>query len=294
MSYSEPFSLFTKQPSSSLLNPATTLQAKSNSTILIPRILSLPLRSRFLQIRLPEMPESNCPYTQDPDSLNELKEFQEKLIKSCEEIRDIFEKKRESMENIDYEFLERRIGKNRQCFLHKMRGPNYQLIYNELEIESITILEGILDISHRSFPTYYLYVGDNSDKNKNIFNDGSKHINPTRERIYLKYSPNPQVKDALNLYNDHGYGKYYPANIDKGEPSVVKTKEIYQAFIQWLNNNVLAEINSAKANSTGMEILMPEKNSQNRNLNSERKQTSSNNKPLFNPLRRSPAMTFNY
>lgn len=94
-----------------------------------------------------------------------------------------------------------------------------------------------------SGPTYYLYVGEKWEEDKEWFLDSIKaHAKLLGEpRKYLKYTGDvPGKRRSLNLITDNDCEREYDP--EEGDPTIISLTDLYQRFGEFLEKNVLEHI----------------------------------------------------
>lgn len=107
-------------------------------------------------------------------------------------------------------------------------------------VETICIPKQIIEVyDDESGPSYYLYVGDDWEAEKDWFMNSIKvHSKLNGEpRRYLRYKGNTYKKRATLLVADNDLGREYSPVGD--EPRQFKLEEKFEEFTSWLRENVL-------------------------------------------------------
>ena len=134
----------------------------------------------------------------------------------------------------------------------QIKGENFKLRFSRIQgrlnktlndiaaLESVYIPKEIIRVyEDESGPTYYLYVGENWDKDKEWFMDSIKVNSKLRgePRRYLRYSGNTYKSRATELFYDIDLGREYSPMED--EPRVINLEQKFKEFTSWLKEFVL-------------------------------------------------------
>ena len=123
----------------------------------------------------------------------------------------------------------------------RVQGSLEDSIWNDTAaVRTICIPKQIIEVyDDESGPTYYLYVGDNWDAEKDWFMDSIKvHSRLNEEpRRYLRYKGNTYKTRATYLVADNDLGREYSPEGD--EPRQFNLEEKFAEFTDWLRENVL-------------------------------------------------------
>jgi hypothetical protein len=157
-----------------------------------------------------------------------------------------------SVPGITVEFDESFIGHNRSMWVNHVKGDDFHIDFfrvqsrdheskltNMAAANRIGIPKWQLEVyEDYSGPSFYVYVGENWDVEKNRFFRGLK-VNSKlygEPRTYLKYS-GTDSKYSNTLKHDHDIGREYELNPD--DKSIYLIKEVYDGITGWLVDNVL-------------------------------------------------------
>jgi len=134
----------------------------------------------------------------------------------------------------------------------QIKGENFKLRFSRIQgrlnktlndiaaLESVYIPKEIIRVyEDESGPTYYLYVGENWDKDKEWFMDSIKVNSKLRgePRRYLRYSGNTYKSRATDLVHSTDLGREYSPLED--EPRVINLEQKFKEFTSWLEEYVL-------------------------------------------------------
>ena len=187
----------------------------------------------------------------------------------CEQIVREVEKRNFDVPGLTIDFYNYGSGAEKYRMVNSIKGNNFKLLFGRIQrlmpggyyndISAITemIIPGqeLQVYEDESGPSFYLYVGDDWEKDKEQFMDGSK-VNSklnNQPRLYLQYKggcfcgggsssyPHTHSKrrpPMLVHYND--LGREY--DLEKGDPKEFKTDDVMEAFRKYLTEVVLTEI----------------------------------------------------
>lgn len=188
----------------------------------------------------------------------------------CEKIVRALEKRNWKVPGIQVEFHDSGTGELKYRHVSKIKGEDFKLWFCRIQgsinawrndiaaIKEVVIPKKELHVHEdESGPTFYTYIGDNWEKDKDIFMNGSKSHSKLdgKLKIYLEYtgrcSPldengysgqNYQHSRNPYLVNDDARGREYKAC--SGESKYFRTHQVFQEINEWLNVNVLERIES--------------------------------------------------
>ncbi|MCX8075379.1 MAG: hypothetical protein N2749_07345 [Clostridia bacterium] len=180
----------------------------------------------------------------------------------CEEIVLAIEKRNWKVPGLKVDFSIYGSGTAKYQYVANIRGDDFKLEfcrvqgrlgkYNDIAaVYAVTIpQQQICVYEDESGPTYYLYVGDDWDKDKDKFIDGIKTNSKLYKepRKYLKYKGG--VNDIYRycnqrpplLLHDNDLGREYKPEGDEPTEFVLANK--FKEFTDWLYTNVLDYINT--------------------------------------------------
>lgn len=178
----------------------------------------------------------------------------------CEEIVNAIEKRNWKVPGLRIKFSNYGSGEAKYCYVSEICGDEFKLHfcrvqgklgkYNDIAaVSEITIpLQQICVHDDESGPTYYLYVGEDWEADKDKFINGIK-VNSKRKkepRTYLMYEGG---WDGVHLYQGrrpplllsyNDLGREYEPEGD--EPTEFVLEDKLKEFTDWLNENVLGYI----------------------------------------------------
>ncbi|QQG45190.1 MAG: hypothetical protein HYW89_04300 [Candidatus Sungiibacteriota bacterium] len=180
----------------------------------------------------------------------------------CEKIVHALEVRNWKVPGIKIEFNQWGTGEEKYRFVSVIEGANFQLQFSLIRIESVSQINipGMeLNVySDESGPGFYLYVGDDWNRDRKMFELGSKCNSKLRgePRIYLRYEGICHCDNTMNLPQSLPHlhrGKRSPLlrhtnDLDREydpvghEPKEFVTSEIFTKFTDWLSENVLRVI----------------------------------------------------
>lgn len=140
-------------------------------------------------------------------------------------------------------------GEAKIRFIHYIQGEDFRITFGSDGISEVIIpQQEIFVFEDESGPTYYLYVGDDWERDKNEFMNGWKvHSKLNKERkTYLKYKGGwsgkywYQNQRSPLLLADDDLGREYEPEGDEPQQFVLKDK--LKEFTDWLFKNVLEYI----------------------------------------------------
>lgn len=132
-------------------------------------------------------------------------------------------------------------GKDFKMFFARSQGQLCQRWNDSAAIHEIWIPREQLEVfSDESGPRYYLYVGEDWEKEKEWFFDSVKvnsKLNGEPRRYLMYEGDKPGKVRSLNLIPDNDLGREYDPEGD--EPRIISLKDLYQRFADYLEKNVL-------------------------------------------------------
>lgn len=167
------------------------------------------------------------------------------------------EKRNWNVPGINLEFYSYGSGEAKYQMLRKITGDNFKLFFRRSQgnlhshlndiaaIHSICIPKQTLEVfEDESGPSYFLYVGNDWEKDKKWFMDSTKihaklHNEPRR---YLRYTGNGHFKRATKLVIDGDFNReYFP---EGDEPVFIDLEQKFTEITKWLEHFVLGYITS--------------------------------------------------
>ena len=175
-------------------------------------------------------------------------EVAEKIVKALE-------KRNWKVPGVTVEFYTYGSGEAKYKMVDQIKGENFKLLFcrtqgklnaNKNDIAAVHEIyipkQGIRVYEDESGPTYYLYVGEDWEKDKEWFRDSIKvHSKLDKKpRKYLKYKGNTYKGRATELVCDNDLNREYSPEGD--EPQRINLEEKFEEFSSWLEKFVLEYI----------------------------------------------------
>lgn len=178
----------------------------------------------------------------------------------CEKIVRATQKRNWNVPGLTVEFSNYGSGKAKYRYVTNIRGENFRLNfcrvqgnlggYNDIAaVNVVTIPQQQMCVyDDESGPTYYLYVGNDWNKDKDKFTGGIKtnYKLDKKPRMYLKYKGGWDGMYSYRnqrppfLFHDNDLGREYIP--EEGEPTEFVLADKFKEFSDWLYENVLAYI----------------------------------------------------
>ena len=132
-------------------------------------------------------------------------------------------------------------GENFKLYFSRVQGRLKDTNWNDTAaLHSVHIPKQIIEVfEDESGPTYYLYVGNNWEEDKEWFMNSIKVNSKLRgePRRYLQYSGNTYRSRAYELVYDDDLGREYSPM--GNEPQRISLKQKFKEFTSWLEEFVL-------------------------------------------------------
>lgn len=175
-------------------------------------------------------------------------EVAEKIVKALE-------KRNWKVPGINVEFDTYGSGEAKYQLVRYIEGDDFKLFFCRTQdtldsrwcdtaaVHEIYIPKQIMVVyADESGPTYYLYVGDNWDEDKNWFMNSTKVNSKLNKepRRYLLYRGNTYKQRAKCLVHDNDLGREYAPRCN--EPRTINLDKKFKEFKDWLEEHVLKYI----------------------------------------------------
>lgn len=170
----------------------------------------------------------------------------------AEKIVRALEKRNWNVPGISVDFYTYGSGEAKYKMVSNIMGNDFKLYFcrsqgklnarkNDIAaLDTVCIPKEILKVySDESGPTYYLYVGNNWEGDKNWFMNSSKvHSKLNKKpRRYLRYIGNTYQRRATDLISNNDLDREYSPEAD--EPVRINLQQKFDEFTAWLEESVL-------------------------------------------------------